>query len=113
MARTVGIGKQNYEKVIVNNNFYVDKTLFIKEWWENFVEQHLTITHIGLKCYLFCILLRTFNCPVKVERIDFMAVALKEDYQRALDEQKKSLRACNGWIGTDKRGKDKRLLYCV
>ena len=35
MARTVGIGKQNYEKVIVNNNFYVDKTLFIKEWWEN------------------------------------------------------------------------------
>ena len=32
MARTVGIGKQNYEKVIVNNNFYVDKTLFIKEW---------------------------------------------------------------------------------
>ena len=56
------------------------------------MEQHLTITHIGLKCYLFCILLRTFNCPVKVERIDFMAVALKEDYQRALDEQKKEVR---------------------
>ncbi|HBI60428.1 MAG TPA: hypothetical protein DDY31_04325, partial [Lachnospiraceae bacterium] len=35
MARTVGIGKQNYEKIVVNNNFYVDKTLFIKEWWEN------------------------------------------------------------------------------
>ena len=35
MARTVGIGKQNFEKMIVNNNFYVDKTLFIKEWWEN------------------------------------------------------------------------------
>ena len=35
MARTVGIGKQSYEKVVINNNFYVDKTLFIKEWWEN------------------------------------------------------------------------------
>ncbi len=35
MARTVGIGKQNYEKVVGNNIFYVDKTLFIKEWWEN------------------------------------------------------------------------------
>lgn len=23
------------EKVITENNFYVDKTLFIKEWWEN------------------------------------------------------------------------------
>lgn len=35
MARTVGIGKQNYEKIVINNNFYIDKTLFIKEWWEN------------------------------------------------------------------------------
>ena len=29
---------------------------------------------------------------VKTERIDFMAVALKEDYQRALNEQKKEVR---------------------
>ncbi len=35
MARTVGIGKQNYERIVKNNNFYVDKTNFIKEWWEN------------------------------------------------------------------------------
>ena len=35
MARTVGIGKQDFGKVIANNNFYIDKTLFIKEWWEN------------------------------------------------------------------------------
>ncbi len=33
--RPVGIGKQDFEKVITENNFYVDKTLFIKEWWEN------------------------------------------------------------------------------
>ena len=35
MARTVGIGIQDFEKIIVNNCFYVDKTMFIKEWWEN------------------------------------------------------------------------------
>lgn len=29
---------------------------------------------------------------IKVERTDFMAVALKEDYQQALDEQKKEVR---------------------
>ena len=34
MARTVGIGLQNFEQLITNDNFYVDKTLFIKEWWE-------------------------------------------------------------------------------
>jgi hypothetical protein len=35
MARTVGIGHQDFEKVITENIFYVDKTKFIKEWWEN------------------------------------------------------------------------------
>ena len=35
MARTVGIGKQDFEKVINEHCFYIDKTGFIKEWWEN------------------------------------------------------------------------------
>ena len=35
MGRTVGIGHQDFETVITNHIFYVDKTLFIKEWWEN------------------------------------------------------------------------------
>lgn len=35
MARTVGIGLQDFEKVISRNVFYVDKTMFIKEWWES------------------------------------------------------------------------------
>jgi hypothetical protein len=35
MARPVGIGMQDFEKVITENNFYIDKTMFIKEWWEN------------------------------------------------------------------------------
>lgn len=34
MGRTIGIGKQDFEKVRMNHNFYVDKTHFIKEWWE-------------------------------------------------------------------------------
>ena len=35
MARTVAIGRQDFEKIRINNNFYVDKTDFIREWWEN------------------------------------------------------------------------------
>lgn len=35
MARTVAIGLQDFEQVIQNNYFYIDKTKFIKEWWEN------------------------------------------------------------------------------
>ncbi len=35
MARTVGIGIQSFEKIRRNNCFYVDKTGFIKEWWED------------------------------------------------------------------------------
>ena len=35
MPRTVAIGVQDFSKLIENNSFYVDKTNFIKEWWEN------------------------------------------------------------------------------
>ena len=35
MARVVGIGHQDFETLIQKNCFYVDKTNFIKEWWEN------------------------------------------------------------------------------
>ncbi len=35
MARTVGIGIQDFGKIIENDYFYVDKTAFIKEWWES------------------------------------------------------------------------------
>ncbi len=36
MARAVSIGAQDFEMLITNNCFYVDKTLFIKEWWESY-----------------------------------------------------------------------------
>ena len=35
MAESVAIGIQDFSKLIENNSFYVDKTNFIKEWWEN------------------------------------------------------------------------------
>ncbi len=35
MARTVGIGMQDFEKVITNHCFYIDKTDFIRQWWES------------------------------------------------------------------------------
>ena len=35
MARTVGIGHQDFGQLIRSGCFYIDKTLFIKEWWEN------------------------------------------------------------------------------
>ncbi len=34
MSRTVGIGQQDFETIRKENCFYVDKTSFIQEWWE-------------------------------------------------------------------------------
>ena len=34
MSNTVGIGIQDFIKLREQNYFYIDKTLFIKEWWE-------------------------------------------------------------------------------
>ncbi len=48
MRRIIGIGIQDFEKIVTNHNFYVDKTLFIKEWWENHDEATL-ITRRPLK----------------------------------------------------------------
>jgi hypothetical protein len=35
VARTIAIGVQDFGKMIQNQYFYIDKTAFIKEWWEN------------------------------------------------------------------------------
>ncbi len=35
MARTVGIGIQSFEKLITEKCFYIDKSDFIRQWWEN------------------------------------------------------------------------------
>ena len=35
MARTIGIGQQDFGKIREKNNLYIDKTHFIEEWWES------------------------------------------------------------------------------
>ena len=35
MARTISIGAQDFGKIRTNNYFYVDKTDFIRQWWES------------------------------------------------------------------------------
>ena len=35
MARTVSIGNQDFADIITRNSFYIDKTGFIREWWNN------------------------------------------------------------------------------
>ncbi len=34
MKRKIGTGVQDFEKLRMNNGFYVDKTDFIREWWQ-------------------------------------------------------------------------------
>lgn len=34
MARTISIGCQSFEIIRTEGYFYIDKTMFIKEWWE-------------------------------------------------------------------------------
>lgn len=34
MMPVISIGNQNFESIRINHAFYIDKTLFIKEWWE-------------------------------------------------------------------------------
>jgi hypothetical protein len=35
VGKMVAIGIQDFEKLIKNQCFYVDKTDFIREWWES------------------------------------------------------------------------------
>lgn len=35
MKRTVAIGQQDFETIRERNYFYIDKTRFIREWWES------------------------------------------------------------------------------
>ena len=35
MGRNVAIGIQQFNELIEKNYFYIDKTFFIKEWWDS------------------------------------------------------------------------------
>ena len=34
MKANISIGSQSFEKIRITNSFYIDKTDFIREWWE-------------------------------------------------------------------------------
>lgn len=35
MAKIIGIGHQDFAQLMASGCFYMDKTGFIREWWEN------------------------------------------------------------------------------
>ncbi len=35
MPKVISIGKQNFASLRENDCFYIDKTAFIREWWES------------------------------------------------------------------------------
>ena len=35
MQQVISVGNQDFKSIRENNYFYIDKTYFIKEWWEN------------------------------------------------------------------------------
>ena len=43
MARTDGIGIQNFDEIMEANYFYIDKTHFIKEWWNLWTRQKMRL----------------------------------------------------------------------
>ncbi len=49
MLKTVGLGIQNFEKVIRANAFYIDKTKFISEWMtkHGWIEINAQTTFLG------------------------------------------------------------------
>lgn len=71
MARVTGIGLQDFSKIQKENVFYVDKTRFIREWWESkdevtlitrprrfgktltmsMVEQFFSVSYVGDDCF--------------------------------------------------------------
>ncbi len=62
MNKVIGIGNQGFDKIRENNYFYVDKTGFIKEWWESGDDVTLitrprrfgkTLNMDMLKCFFF------------------------------------------------------------
>ncbi len=85
MAKTMGIGIQNFEKVITNHCFYVDKSYFIREWWENQDEVTLiTRPRRFGKTLNMSMLERFFSLEYKEQGQVFEGLSIWEDekYQR-------------------------------
>lgn len=84
MARTVGIGIQDFSKIIENNYFYVDKTAFIKEWWESGDEVTLITRPRRFGKTLNMSMLEQFfsiNYAGKVEVFEKLSIWQEEEYR--------------------------------
>ena len=53
MKRVIATGVQDFEKIRINNYFYVDKTDFIREWWNGHDDQFRFILLMNLLLALF------------------------------------------------------------
>lgn len=62
MEQIISIGKQDFEEIIKENYFYIDKTDLIREWWESGDDVTLitrprrfgkTLNMSMLKCFFF------------------------------------------------------------
>lgn len=85
MARTIGIGIQNFEKILINDYFYVDKTHFIKEWRESGDEVTLiTRPRRFGKTLTMSMLERFFSVKYKVqgEIFDGLKIWNEEKYRK-------------------------------
>ena len=49
MQRKIGIGKQDFAALRENQCFYIDKTDFIKQWWESQDDAHSSRDQGGLE----------------------------------------------------------------
>ena len=84
MARTIGIGIQSFEKIRKEKYFYIDKTSFIKEWWESGDDVTLITRPRRFGKTLNMNMLETFfsvECADKGDLFEGLAIWKEEKYR--------------------------------
>ena len=80
MSRTVATGVQDFEKLIKENYFYIDKTLSIKEWWESGTDvTQITRPHRFGKTLNMNMINRFFSNKYKGKGAVFEGLSIWED----------------------------------
>ena len=82
MPNRVAVGKQNFSAIIQNNCFYIDKTKFIKDWWNGQDDVTLITRPRRFGKTLMLDTVRTFFSPEFADRSDlFEGLEIWEDEQ--------------------------------
>ena len=86
MAKVIGIGHQDFGQLIQANCFYIDKTEFIRQWWENEdVVTLLTRPRRFGKTLTMSMLEHFFSVRYAGEAVDFAGLSIwKEEKYRQL-----------------------------